>query len=29
MNFSQTFQLHRDDQGQYFVYNDLFKLVLG
>ncbi|KAL6917964.1 hypothetical protein ACHAPO_000230 [Fusarium lateritium] len=29
MNFSQTFQLHRDQSGQYFVYNDLFKLVLG
>ncbi|KAH7185763.1 uncharacterized protein B0J16DRAFT_140407 [Fusarium flagelliforme] len=29
MNFSQTFQLHRDAQGQYYVFNDLFKLVFG
>jgi hypothetical protein len=29
MNFSQTFQLQRDQAGQYYVYNDLFKLVLG
>ncbi|RGP77885.1 nuclear transport factor 2 [Fusarium longipes] len=29
MNFSQTFQLQRDAAGQYYVYNDLFKLVLG
>jgi hypothetical protein len=29
MNFSQSFQLARDANGQYFVYNDIFKLVFG
>ncbi|KAL2689898.1 Nuclear transport factor 2 [[Neocosmospora] mangrovei] len=29
MNFSQSFQLARDASGQYFVYNDIFKLVFG
>ncbi|RMJ10785.1 Nuclear transport factor 2 [Fusarium kuroshium] len=29
MNFSQSFQLARDATGQYFVYNDIFKLVFG
>ncbi|KAG5968093.1 Nuclear transport factor 2 [Claviceps cyperi] len=29
MNFSQAFQLSRDGAGQYFVYNDVFKLVFG
>ncbi|KAM4062867.1 nuclear transport factor 2 (NTF2) domain-containing protein [Hirsutella rhossiliensis] len=29
MNYTQTFQLARDPSGQYFVYNDLFKLVYG
>ncbi|QPG94509.1 hypothetical protein C2857_006257 [Epichloe festucae Fl1] len=29
MNFSQSFQLSRDSAGQYFVYNDIFKLVFG
>ncbi|KAK2591664.1 Nuclear transport factor 2 [Conoideocrella luteorostrata] len=29
MNFSQSFQLSRDPAGQYFVYNDIFKLVFG
>ncbi|KAI9151670.1 Nuclear transport factor 2 [Paramyrothecium foliicola] len=29
MNYTQAFQLARDAQGQYFVYNDLFKLVYG
>jgi hypothetical protein len=27
MNYTQTFQLARDPNGQYFVFNDLFKLV--
>lgn len=29
MNFSQAFQLLRDQSGTYFVYNDIFKLVFG
>ncbi|KAI8721971.1 hypothetical protein NCS52_00339900 [Fusarium sp. LHS14.1] len=29
MNFSQSFQLARDAGGNYFVYNDIFKLVFG
>jgi hypothetical protein len=29
MNYSQVFQLMRDPQGQYFVYNDIFKLIFG
>lgn len=29
MNFSQAFQLVQDAQGQWFVYNDIFKLVFG
>jgi len=29
MNYAQTFQLARDPSGQYFVFNDIFKLVYG
>ncbi|KAL2759495.1 hypothetical protein ACRALDRAFT_1039341 [Sodiomyces alcalophilus JCM 7366] len=29
MNFSQAFQLMRDPSGNYFVFNDIFKLVFG
>ncbi|KZZ97512.1 nuclear transport factor 2 [Moelleriella libera RCEF 2490] len=30
MNYTQSFQLSRDPaSGQYFVYNDIFKLVYG
>jgi hypothetical protein len=29
MNYTQTFQLARDESGQYFVFNDIFKLVYG
>lgn len=29
MNYAQSFQLARDPTGQYFVFNDLFKLVYG
>ncbi|KAF7552695.1 hypothetical protein G7046_g7332 [Stylonectria norvegica] len=29
MNYTQAFQLARDPQGTYFVFNDLFKLVYG
>ncbi|TWU75957.1 Nuclear transport factor 2 [Metarhizium rileyi] len=30
MNYTQSFQLSRDGaSGQYFVYNDIFKLVYG
>ncbi|KFH40968.1 Nuclear transport factor-like protein [Hapsidospora chrysogenum ATCC 11550] len=29
MNYTQAFQLARDEQQQYFVYNDIFKLVYG
>jgi hypothetical protein len=29
MSYTQAFQLARDPQGQYFVFNDLFKLVFG
>jgi len=29
MNFSQAFQLQRDESGNYFVYNDIFKLIFG
>lgn len=29
MNFSQSFQLTRDASGQYFVFNDIFKLIFG
>ncbi len=29
MNYTQSFQLVRDGEGQYYVYNDLFKLVYG
>ncbi|KAF4975798.1 hypothetical protein FZEAL_7458 [Fusarium zealandicum] len=29
MNFTQTFQLARDAAGQYFVHNDIFKLIFG
>ncbi len=27
--YSQAFQLCQDGSGQWFVFNDLFKLVLG
>ncbi|OJJ39179.1 hypothetical protein ASPWEDRAFT_36907 [Aspergillus wentii DTO 134E9] len=27
MNYSQTFFLHPDGQGSYFVFNDIFRLV--
>jgi hypothetical protein len=27
--YSQAFQLCQDAQGQWFVFNDVFKLVLG
>ncbi|KAG5925690.1 Nuclear transport factor 2 [Claviceps africana] len=29
MSFSQSFQLSLDGAGQYFVFNDIFKLVYG
>ncbi|KAL2888149.1 Nuclear transport factor 2 [Ceratocystis lukuohia] len=29
MNYSQTFQLMKDASGDYFVFNDIFKLVYG
>ncbi|PHH70481.1 hypothetical protein CDD82_7087 [Ophiocordyceps australis] len=29
MNYTQTFQLLRDPNNQYFVFNDIFKLVYG
>ncbi|QLI67985.1 Nuclear transport factor 2 [Metarhizium brunneum] len=29
MNYTQSFQLSRDASGQYYVYNDIFKLVYG
>ena len=29
MNYCQTFQLSRDETGNYFVHNDVFKLVYG
>ncbi|KAL6865742.1 Nuclear transport factor 2 [Amphichorda felina] len=29
MNYTQAFQLARDAQQQYFVFNDIFKLVYG
>ncbi|PKS07842.1 hypothetical protein jhhlp_006450 [Lomentospora prolificans] len=29
MNYCQAFQLLQDPAGQYFVYNDVFKLVYG
>jgi hypothetical protein len=29
MNYSQAFQLVQDAQSQWFVYNDIFKLVFG
>ncbi|PNY23538.1 Nuclear transport factor 2, partial [Tolypocladium capitatum] len=29
MNYTQAFQLAREPSGQYFVFNDLFKLVYG
>ncbi|KAH7175706.1 hypothetical protein EDB81DRAFT_874538 [Dactylonectria macrodidyma] len=29
MNFSQSFQLARDASGQYYVFNDIFKLIYG
>jgi hypothetical protein len=27
MSFTQTFQLKKDGNGQWFVFNDLFRLV--
>jgi hypothetical protein len=29
MNYTQAFQLAQDASGQYFVFNDIFKLVYG
>ncbi|KAL8768622.1 MAG: hypothetical protein Q9209_005181 [Squamulea sp. 1 TL-2023] len=29
MNYTQVFQLLRDGQGSYFVFNDIFKLIYG
>ncbi|PHH66571.1 hypothetical protein CDD81_7046 [Ophiocordyceps australis] len=29
MSYTQTFQLMRDPNNQYFVFNDIFKLVYG
>ncbi|MBE3044763.1 hypothetical protein IMZ48_19825 [Candidatus Bathyarchaeota archaeon] len=29
MNYCQTFQLQRDENSNYFVYNDIFKLIYG
>lgn len=29
MNFTQAFQLMKDETGNYFVYNDVFKLIFG
>jgi len=29
MNFSQVFQLLKDGNGSYFIYNDIFKLIFG
>lgn len=29
MNYTQTFQLMKDATGNYFVFNDIFKLVYG
>ncbi|QUC16234.1 uncharacterized protein UV8b_00475 [Ustilaginoidea virens] len=29
MNYSQSFQLSRDAAGQYYVYNDIFRLIFG
>jgi hypothetical protein len=30
MNYTQAFQLSREaSSGQYYVYNDIFKLVFG
>ncbi|KAL2062967.1 hypothetical protein VTL71DRAFT_6039 [Oculimacula yallundae] len=29
MNYSQAFQLLPDGAGSYFIFNDVFKLVLG
>jgi hypothetical protein len=29
MNYTQAFQLLQDPAGNYFVYNDIFKLVFG
>lgn len=29
LGFSQCFQLQQDGAGQWYVYNDLFKLVMG
>ncbi|CAK7239348.1 MAG: Nuclear transport factor 2 [Sporothrix thermara] len=29
MNFTQVFQLAQDEAGQYYVHNDVFKLIFG
>ncbi|KAK4190775.1 hypothetical protein QBC35DRAFT_54627 [Podospora australis] len=29
LTFSQAFQLCQDPQGQWFVFNDIFKLIYG
>ncbi|CEJ91001.1 Putative Nuclear transport factor 2 domain-containing protein [[Torrubiella] hemipterigena] len=29
MSYTQAFQLARDPSGQYFVFNDIFKLIYG
>ncbi|KAL8953048.1 MAG: hypothetical protein Q9183_007355, partial [Haloplaca sp. 2 TL-2023] len=29
MNYTQAFNLRRDDSGSYFVFNDIFKLIYG
>lgn len=29
MNYTQSFQLVKDPSGQYFVFNDIFKLIFG
>jgi hypothetical protein len=27
MSYTQVFQLHKDASGNYFVFNDIFRLV--
>ncbi|PWY92504.1 NTF2-like protein [Aspergillus heteromorphus CBS 117.55] len=29
MNYTQTFTLSPDGSGSYFVYNDIFRLIMG
>lgn len=29
MNYTQVFQLLPDGEGSYFVFNDVFRLILG